>query len=235
MNFVNILLGAAYVTGKTFGRSKRAIEQLKISKQSISEAFQQGLVFYGFIPFSIYLLRQTTVDNRLPSQEKIKRKYSRIFPTQVADVFVNLISHQNALFGENEIERIGRLLRNRLKENKKNEFLRMLIYFVRIDSVIETKEIEGLRYISISLGISPQAFDDLINMYAPHTSVIDSSYFYNLLGIDKEASPKQIHKAYRLMSAKYHPDKYVNQSEEEQRAAKEKFIKIGEAYQRIKG
>ncbi|KAM0794541.1 hypothetical protein BDR22DRAFT_814968 [Usnea florida] len=49
--------------------------------------------------------------------------------------------------------------------------------------------------------------------------------FYKLLSIDKSASDREIKKAYRLLSKKYHPDK--NPGNE---SASEKFVQIAEAY-----
>lgn len=49
--------------------------------------------------------------------------------------------------------------------------------------------------------------------------------FYKLLDIDKSASDREIKKAYRLLSKKYHPDK--NPGNE---SASEKFVQIAEAY-----
>jgi DnaJ-related protein SCJ1 len=37
--------------------------------------------------------------------------------------------------------------------------------------------------------------------------VLSTEDYYKLLGIDKDASDKQIKKAYRTLSKKYHPDK----------------------------
>ena len=55
----------------------------------------------------------------------------------------------------------------------------------------------------------------------------NSNEYYNLLNINKNASPSEIKKAYRKLAVKWHPDK--NQNNKEQ--AEEKFKKISEAYQ----
>lgn len=49
--------------------------------------------------------------------------------------------------------------------------------------------------------------------------------YYKLLGIDKDADERQIKKAYRTLSKKYHPDK--NPDDE---TAQQKFVEVAEAY-----
>ncbi len=55
--------------------------------------------------------------------------------------------------------------------------------------------------------------------------------YYDLLGVDKNASESDIKKAYRKLAMKYHPDKFSNASEKEKKDAEEKFKEINEAYQ----
>ncbi|KAF2001401.1 DnaJ protein-like protein [Amniculicola lignicola CBS 123094] len=50
--------------------------------------------------------------------------------------------------------------------------------------------------------------------------------FYKLLGIEKDASERQIKKAYRTLSKKFHPDK--NPGDE---SARDKFVAVAEAYE----
>ena len=54
----------------------------------------------------------------------------------------------------------------------------------------------------------------------------DKKNYYEILGVDKNATPEQIKAAYRKLAMKYHPDR--NQGDE---AAAEKFKEINEAHE----
>lgn len=53
--------------------------------------------------------------------------------------------------------------------------------------------------------------------------------YYEILELKKDATEKEIKKAYRKLAAKWHPDKWVNSSEKEKKEAEEKFKDINEA------
>ena len=54
--------------------------------------------------------------------------------------------------------------------------------------------------------------------------------YYEILGVDKKATEEELRAAYRQKAKQWHPDKYVNKSEEEKKNAEEKFKEIAEAY-----
>lgn len=53
---------------------------------------------------------------------------------------------------------------------------------------------------------------------------------YDILGVKKTASEKEIQKAYKKLALKYHPDKQVGKSDEEKKKAEEVFKEAAMAY-----
>lgn len=54
--------------------------------------------------------------------------------------------------------------------------------------------------------------------------------YYKILGVEKNATKEQIDKAFKKLAIKWHPDKFATASDEEKRAAEEKFKDISEAH-----
>lgn len=54
--------------------------------------------------------------------------------------------------------------------------------------------------------------------------------YYEILGLDKGATADDIRKKYKKLAIKWHPDKHVNDSEADKKAAEDKFKEIAEAY-----
>lgn len=53
--------------------------------------------------------------------------------------------------------------------------------------------------------------------------------YYEILGVPKDSSDEDIKKAYRKLALKFHPDMWVNGTEEEKKEAEAKFKEIAEA------
>ena len=65
----------------------------------------------------------------------------------------------------------------------------------------------------------------LTNPIISFSSVVMGKDYYQVLGVNKGASPEEIKKAYRKLALKFHPDK--NKSP----GAEEKFKEIAEAFE----
>ncbi|EAQ85730.1 hypothetical protein CHGG_06983 [Chaetomium globosum CBS 148.51] len=68
----------------------------------------------------------------------------------------------------------------------------------------------------------------LLPLLALAQAALCAEDYYKVLGLDKQASDRQIKSAYRQLSKKYHPDKNPNDS-----TAHDKFVLVAEAYEAL--
>ncbi len=59
---------------------------------------------------------------------------------------------------------------------------------------------------------------------------MDNKGYYKLLGVNENATTEEIQKKFRTLALKWHPDRWVNASEEEKKNAETKFKELNEAY-----
>lgn len=57
----------------------------------------------------------------------------------------------------------------------------------------------------------------------------NSKNYYKILGVTEDASEEEIKKSYKKLAIQWHPDKFVNESEEKKNEAHQKFTEINEA------
>ena len=120
-----------------------------------------------------------------------------------------------------------------IKENldyaSRLQLLHFLLGVSIADGQIAASELNTIATISNYLGVSSKDFESIKSMFVEET---DSAY--KILEIDKSVNDEEVKKAYRKMAIKYHPDKVGHLGEDFQNAAKEKFQKVNQAYEKIK-
>lgn len=120
-----------------------------------------------------------------------------------------------------------------IKQNMDHSSRLQLIHFLfgisNSDGQVHLTEVDLIGSISSYLGIRTADFESLKAMFYK-----DTGSAYKILEIEPHASSEEIKKAYRKMAIKYHPDKVTHLGEQFQKAAKEKFQKLNEAYENIK-
>lgn len=107
--------------------------------------------------------------------------------------------------------------------------IQYLFGIAQADGLVSDSEMKVIQRISSYFRISSIEFEQIKSLFYK-----DVSSYYKVLGIDESASNDEVKKAYRKMAIKHHPDKFSQLGEEQQKAAKNKFQKIQEAYEHIK-
>lgn len=110
------------------------------------------------------------------------------------------------------------------------QLVHFLIGIAQADGNLHPAEMQMLEFIYSALGISEKDYLSLLSMHKPTSKTSP----YTILEVDTNASNEEIKKAYYRLAKLYHPDKVAHLGASEQNAAKEKFQKLGEAYEQIR-
>lgn len=151
--------------------------------------------------------------------------------------FANFKSFPN----KDSVEHICRELHFTLSYDSRQSILVFLFHVASADGNISDREVRTIASIASWLGIAQQHFYHIYTAFAQNAysaagsaSEQPSRSPYDVLGVDEMASVEQIKQSYRILVKKYHPDRMVKYPEAEQKIAREKFIEIQKAYERLK-
>jgi len=133
------------------------------------------------------------------------------------------------LESNNDISGVCRSLNQMMPPQQLGIVVQYLFDIAQSDGNVSKQELDVIERIARMLNISPSLFEQLKSMFWK-----DASNAYKVLGLEKSATDQQVKKAYRKMAVEHHPDKFATMGEQHQKAAKEQFQKIQEAYEIIK-
>lgn len=157
----------------------------------------------------------------------VKKYFVQIFGEEKAKEAILLL--RDLLKKEIPVQEVTFQIRQHLDYSSRLQLLHFLYGVANSDGHIHAKELELIELITHQLGINSKDSDSIKSMFIPNTD-----YAYKILEIDPSASDEDVKKAYRKMAIKYHPDKVSYLGDEVQNAAKEKFQKVNEAFEKIK-
>jgi DnaJ like chaperone protein len=124
---------------------------------------------------------------------------------------------------------VSEQIRYNMEHALRLQLLHYLFGIAQADGHVDSSEVNLIHTISGYLGINQKDYDSILGMFYK-----DVSHAYTVLEIPETASDDEVKKAYRKMAVKYHPDKVTHLGDEFRLAAKEKFIKVKDAYELIK-
>lgn len=120
-------------------------------------------------------------------------------------------------------------IRHHMDQASKLQLLHYLYGISASDGQVHSDEVKLIHQIAIQLGLNPADIGSIKSMYFD-----DTDTDYKILEIAPSASDEEVKKAYKRMAVKYHPDKVSHLGEDIQKAAKEKFQRMQQAYEHIK-
>lgn len=152
-----------------------------------------------------------------------------------------------------DVQGVCEQVRHYMDTSLRLQILHYLFGIAKADGTVEQSELNVIRTIAGYLGLSEREFLGVQAMFfgrsysysgsagsgqSSGSSYSSSRYSlksaYAILEIDESASDDEVKKAYRKMAVKYHPDKLQHLEEAHQKAGKDKFLKVQEAYENIK-
>jgi DnaJ like chaperone protein len=157
----------------------------------------------------------------------VKQFFTHQFPKEAAAQYI--LQLKGILNQQHNITQICTELNQYMPLQQRTVLMQYLFGIAQADGNVSKSELSVIERIAVMLRIPAHEFDQLKSMFWK-----DASNAYKTLGIDANATNDDIKKAYRKMAITHHPDKYAQMGEDHQKAAKEKFQKIQEAYEIIK-
>jgi DnaJ like chaperone protein len=124
---------------------------------------------------------------------------------------------------------VCRQIQKNMDYSSRLQLLHFLFGIAQADGMIDSAELSTIELIAQNMGLNLKDIDSIRSMFIKNTDAA-----YKILEVGPTATNEEIKKAYRRMAIKYHPDKVSYLGEDFQKAAKEKFQKVTEAYDDIK-
>ena len=157
----------------------------------------------------------------------VKSFFTRQFGAEKTTEFMRIL--KGVLEQDVNLREVCQQIRFNMQHPMRLQMLHFLFGIAKADDNVDAAEVNVIAQIASYLGINQRDFESIKAMFYKSA---DSAY--KILEIKEDCTDTEVKKAYRKMAVKYHPDKVSGAGEEVQKAAKEKFLKVQEAYETIK-
>jgi len=211
-----------FIAGSVFGNNE-AVKQYQQSNSN-TETTTGGYM----ISLLILVAAVMKADGRLKKSELnyIRQNLVRSFGEQSAEQGMLIL--RDLLKQNIPVNEVCQQIKMNLDYSSLLQMMHFLVGIAQSDGIIDQSEQTILEQIGAILGITDNDFRSIRSMFV---NEVDSAY--KILGISSSATNEEVKKAYRKMAMKYHPDRVSYLGEDVQKAAREKFEKVKEAYNKI--
>jgi DnaJ like chaperone protein len=127
------------------------------------------------------------------------------------------------------VNEVCRQIKQNMNYSARLQLLHFLFGIAKADDLVEENERKLIEHIAKEMGIGNSDFESIQAMFVRNVGAD-----YKILEIEPTASNEELKKAYRRMAMKFHPDKVSHLGDDFQKAAKDKFQMVNQAYENIK-
>lgn len=205
----------------------------EITNDNDSTYGQRNSFLFSLLVMASYIIK---ADGKvMHSEMEFVRNFLRVnfgeaAVTQGNDILLKLFERRKQMDATNPqgfrniIYDCGRQIQANLNYEERLQLLNFLVMIAKSDGNVCTEEINALKEVAASMGMSVSEVDSLLNLGG---QTLDEAY--KVLEIDPSASDDEVKAAYRKMALKHHPDRVASLGEDIRKAAEEKFKQINEA------
>lgn len=205
------------------------VEEMRSELESESQHSTEANFRLSLLMLSAFVMKADGAVSKTET-EFVRKFFIRNFGTEKANTSMRIF---NRLDKSNiNLQEVCDRVRQLIDYPSRLQLLHFLFGVARADGQVGDSEANVIDNIAQLLGLQQTDFVTIRAMFLKTTTI--SSNAYQILGVNKNDTDESVKKAYRKLTLQYHPDKVAHQGEAVQRAAKEKFQSITEAYDAIK-
>lgn len=238
---VGIVLGSIF-DEMTSSDSKKKIQAdssqyraEQIDQQQQQEG-QRNSFLFSLLVLSAYIIK---ADGRIMHSEMetvrrfLRRNFGEVAVSQGEQILYKLFEQQKQM-GDAQYKSIisasCHQMHMYLSDEQRLQLLCFLVEISKADGIVAPEEVEALRFVTTSLGLSLTDLDSMLNLSQGRDNLEAA---YKVLGVAPTATDDEVKKAYRSMALKHHPDRVATLGEDIRKAAEKKFQEINDAKEKI--
>jgi DnaJ like chaperone protein len=223
---IGALLG--YMVGNVIdGFTKKDIQDFRQQAENHNNITHSGDFEVSLLILSSFVIK---ADGKIDQRELdfVRAYFVKMYGKDRANhafrLFKGILKNDDA-----SLRQISLQIRQQMQHASRLQLMHYLFALAKADEIVTPDELDMLYKIAGYLSINTHDFESIKAMFYK-----DSESAYKILEIEKTVTDSELKAAYRKMVKKHHPDKVKHLGDEHVIGAKEKFLKVQEAYEQIK-
>ena len=196
---------------------------------------QRNSFLFSLLVLAAYIIR---ADGKVMHSEMellrnfLRQNFGPQAMTQGEDIVKKLFERQKqeGTAYRNTIRQACQQIAMNMDYSQRLQLVSFLVTIAQADGSVVQAEMQALRDVAASLGISAADVESMLNLRSGKN---DLEAAYKVLGISPSATDEEVKAAYRQMALKHHPDRVAKLGEDVRKAAEKKFQEINDAKDKI--